>query len=88
MASRELIRMVSFLFRLAQILLLARVVISWLGMERNSLTQFIYNVTEPVMRPLRENLPLRAGMLDLTPFVLFFILRLLENLVVSLLLRA
>ena len=47
---------------------------------RNVAYEFLYTVTEPILRPLRHVVP-RMGMLDLTPMAAVFILFLLRSFV-------
>ncbi len=63
------------LFILAlEIALLGRVVVSWISPRYdNPISQFLYDITEPILRPIRSLLP-RTGMLDLSPFIAFIIL--------------
>lgn len=62
---------------LAYILLIAifiRIIFSWTGFDTtNPIYQIIFEVTEPVLGPLRSLLP-RMGMLDLSPMVASFML--------------
>lgn len=64
--------------------ILVRVVSSWFRL--NPFGRFIrwsYTITEPLLRPIRNVLP-TFGMIDLSPLVLYFGLRLLEALVLRL----
>ncbi len=63
------------LFILAlEIALLGRVIVSWISPRfDNPISQFLYDTTEPILRPIRSVLP-RTGMLDLSPFIAFLIL--------------
>lgn len=63
-----------------ELILLARVLMSWFpNVDRsNPLVQFVYDVTEPVLRPIREMLP-QTGMLDLSPLIVFLILQVLTQ---------
>ena len=67
---------------LAWLVLLARVVVSWLeffGVRRpivgpgRTAWDLLYNVTEPALRPLRKVIP-PAGMFDISVFVAFVII--------------
>ncbi len=56
-----------------------RVIFSWINFDpRNSIYQVVYEITEPLLGPIRRIMP-RMGMIDLAPmvaiFVLFIILR-------------
>lgn len=64
-------------------MLLARVVLSWVSPDpSNPLVRFLYRATEPVLRPVRERLPITMG-LDLSPMVLMLAIYFLQNFVVS-----
>lgn len=60
------------LLQLYSFVLLARVLMSWFpNLDRsNPIVQLIYDITEPVLRPVREMLPPVSG-LDLSPLVVF-----------------
>lgn len=58
---------------IAEILVIARVVISWLSADpRNRLVEFIVGSTEPMLYPIRKRIPLIAGSIDLSPIALLF----------------
>jgi YggT family protein len=51
------------------ILIIVRVVFSWVAPgSRNTITQISYNLTEPILAPVRRMIPPTAG-LDLSPLV-------------------
>jgi YggT family protein len=63
--------------------ILARVVLSWLPVDHEqSWVQFIVDVTEPAIGPIRRLLPPFGG-LDFSPLVALLLLQLLRNLVVG-----
>lgn len=66
------------LFNLA---LLARVLLSWFpDIDRtHPIIQFLYDITEPVLRPVRELLP-QTGMIDFSPLVVFLVIQVLLRL--------
>ena len=76
----------AFINVVAQALVLAifvRVIMSWVPMRLPfGLNELVWNVTEPVLAPIRRYLPIAGGM-DFSPFVAF----LLIQIVASLLLR-
>ena len=58
------------------IAIFARMLLSWMplsGGQLNPLVAFIYQVTEPILAPLRRIIP-RLGIFDLTPTIALFIL--------------
>jgi len=68
-------------------LLFARIIVSWLSVDPFSgPMQFLIQVTEPILEPLRR-LPLRIGMMDLSPLVAFFMLYVTNKVLVTILLR-
>ena len=72
---------------LAEILnfaLLARVLLSWLPSSAHSRPgQIIKDITEPFLRPLKAVIP-PVGMMDITPIVAFFIIRILQDFLIYL----
>jgi len=72
---------VDLCFRLAFLLILARVVLSWLPVNRwHPLVQLVNNITEPFLVPFRRMLPpWRTGGLDLSPFFLMLVLYLIQS---------
>jgi YggT family protein len=65
----------------------ARVILSWFspqGMPRGKIAQFINDVTDPFLRPLKSILP-RTGILDLSPYVALLLIELLRYLIKSVL---
>ncbi len=63
-------------------LLLIRIIMSWIYRDpgANRASGLIFNVTEPVLAPVRRVVP-AMGMLDLSPLVTFFLLQFLQILV-------
>lgn len=74
----QIIFLILWIFELA---LLARVVLSWFpNVDRsNPLIQLLFDVTEPILRPIREMLP-QNSMIDFSPLVVFLIIQLLMRL--------
>lgn len=66
--------------------LLARVFLSWLPIGDNVVVRFIYDMTEPVLRPFRGILP-PVGGLDFSPIVAFAVVRWLSGLILDLIWR-
>jgi YggT family protein len=64
------------------IVLIARVILSWFplqpGTAMASIGSIIYQLTEPVMGPVRRVIP-SVGMIDISPIVVFFGLRILQS---------
>ena len=64
------------------IILAARAVLSWFpvrwGTFLSSLNSLLFELTEPVLRPVRKVIP-PAGMLDVSFMVVFFVLIILQQ---------
>ena len=77
----------NFLFLLSSvlwILIIARVVISWVAPAGGGgLVAFIYQMTEPFLAPIRRVLPPTAG-IDWSPLVAMLLLGLLTRVIVGL----
>lgn len=69
-------------------LILARVLLSFFPSLRYSkITEFIYQLTEPILAPCRmllDKVGLNMGMVDFSPILAYMILRFLQMLVYSL----
>lgn len=65
--------------------ILGRVLLSWFPnvSPRNPLVVVIYQITEPILGPLRRVLP-RIGMIDLSPMVAIILLFIIARMVTSL----
>ena len=65
--------------------ILGRVIISWLPISsENPIVVMLYQVTEPILGPIRAILP-RMGMLDLSPIVAILLIGLIQRVLVSVL---
>jgi len=86
-----LMQAVDIFCRVLELLILARVILSWLPISRdNGLIQLLYALTEPILGPLRKLLaksPLGgSGMpLDFSAFLAFFAIQIGRGLLLSLL---
>ena len=76
---------VGILATVLTVAIFARVVLSWLpiGNSSHPVVAIIYQITEPILGPLRRIVP-RVGMLDLSPMAAIFILWAIQILVNSL----
>jgi len=81
-----LIQIINTVFRLYSYLILARIFLTWVPVDpHNSVVQFIYRVTEPILAPFRIILPLGDVGLDLSPIIVFFLLNLLQRALINIL---
>jgi YggT family protein len=76
------VRVLCQLLNLYFIVLFARIILSWFPLQPGtalaSIASIIYQVTEPVMGPVRRIIP-TVGMIDISPIVVFFGLRILQG---------
>ena len=72
-------------FRLIDFLILARIFISWVPININyKLKQFIYNLTEPLLKPFRNIIPITSFGVDFSPILAFICLEVLQNILLNL----
>lgn len=66
-------------------LILIRALISWVSPDPyNSIVQFLYKVTEPILEPIRRFLPLglRFG-IDISPIIAFLVIMFLKSFLIK-----
>ncbi len=69
--------------QLYQIVLLARVLLSWVRVDPyNPLVQVLYQITEPVLAPIRRVMPQGMG-LDFSPVIAMILVQLLVEVIVA-----
>lgn len=88
-ATGPFLRLLCFVLTIYWIILLARVIVSWIELAGvrppvagplRSAFELLFDVTEPVLRPIRRIVP-PAGMFDLSVIVAFVIILVLQNVV-------
>ena len=92
----ELLGFISFLLRLYVYVLIAAAVLSWLvafnvvNMHNEivrSIGNVLFQLTEPVLRPIRNILPNMGG-IDLSPVVVILIIIFIQNVIIPNIARA
>jgi len=80
-----LISIVNVLFDVLWWLFVARFLVSWLPNldQRHPIVVWLYRITDPVIRPFQGLLTF--GMIDFSPVIVFFLLRIVQRLVIGLL---
>jgi YggT family protein len=69
----------SLLLRILWLGILVRVILSWFPVDpSNPIIRIIWEITEPVLGPLRRVIP-RIGMFDLSPLAAFLLISFLQN---------
>ena len=68
-----------YLFEALNLILIIRIVLSWIPHNRyHPIINFIYQVTEPLLKPFRNMINPIQG-IDISPIIVFILLRLLRN---------
>ena len=81
LALAKIVELASGLLTIYKYILLASVIISWVNADPyNPIVNFIYRVTEPVLRRVRRYMP-NTGMIDLSPLVVFALIYLVQIIV-------
>jgi YggT family protein len=80
-------RLVGFAADVLYVLILARIVVSWLNLNPwNPLVRWLRRIVDPILRPFRRILPSFAG-IDFSPLlailVIFFVAHLIQSLIAS-----
>lgn len=75
--------LISIVMQLFFLLILARVLMSWVRVDPyHPVAQFIYQTTEPFLKPVRDLLPPMGGF-DLSPIVLLILVQVVGNILIS-----
>jgi YggT family protein len=79
----SVIGLIRLVFELYALILLARVLVSWLQVDPyNPLVRLLYQLTEPLLEPIRRILP-QSGGLDFSPMVALIVVLVAEQLAIS-----
>ncbi len=76
-------------FRVVEILILLRIILSWIPFKREyAIVRFVFSVTEPILAPIR-NLIARSSvgknmMFDFSPILAYIILGILQRIILML----
>lgn len=78
----EIVNIIIVLINVYQIILILRVLLSWLRIDpySNPFAQLLLTLTEPLLAPIRAVLP-PVGMMDLSPLVLLVLLSVLQQII-------
>jgi len=76
------VALIDLIARLYQIVLLARVLLSWVQVDPyHPAVQFLYQITEPVLRPIRQIVPPTAMGLDFSPLIAMVLVEVLASII-------
>jgi YggT family protein len=81
-----IITIVSLAFQIYEFLILIRVLLSWVRINPyHPVIRILYQITDPVLDPLRRVIPPIGGAIDISPVVALIILEIVHRIVVSIL---
>jgi YggT family protein len=77
------VQFIGWLLDLYSYVIIAAALITWVSPDpRNPIVQFLFKVTEPVLRPVRNLLPpWRTGGLDLSPLIVIIAIQFIERVI-------
>jgi YggT family protein len=83
-----LISLIDWAANLFSIILLIRVLLSWVDPDPyNSVVQFIYRITNPLLNTIRRYIPMRVAMMDFSPIIAFLLIEVVRRILISALIR-
>ena len=82
-----IVRTIDKVFDIIELLILARIIISYIpNLKGSQITEVIYQLTEPILHPVREllyKIGLNKGMIDFAPIGAFLLLAVIRSLLFS-----
>jgi YggT family protein len=61
-----------------------RVVLSWIDHDPyNQFIKLLYSITDTILEPIRDLIPLQASVIDFTPMVAFVLIGFIKNILLS-----
>lgn len=80
MDALSILKIIKGIFAILDLFVWARVILSWVPHNQyNEITRTVYNVTEPLLRPLRDLIPASSMGIDISPFILLLALNMAES---------
>lgn len=81
-------RIVDLAINLYIFIVIARALVSWVNPDPyNPIVRFLHNATDPVLYRIRRVLPFQMGAFDFTPIILLLALSVIQQVLVSFLVR-
>ena len=74
------LKVVKGIFAILDLFVWARVILSWIPHNAYiEITRTVFTVTEPLLKPLRELIPVSSMGIDISPFILLLALNMAES---------
>lgn len=81
-----MVQLITTIFKIYEVAVIVRVLLSWIQVESNHpIIRFVYNITEPLMAPIRNILPTTRIGIDFSPLIVLFLLELIQKALINLL---
>ena len=78
-----MIFLINISFEILAMLIIIRVLLSWFPHNQyHPLVQILLKITEPILLPIRSLIPAVGGM-DLSPIIIIFIIKVMQNFIIS-----
>jgi len=78
-----MIFLINISFEILAMLIIIRVLLSWFPHNQyHPLFQILLKITEPILLPIRSLIPAVGGM-DLSPIIIIFIIKVMQNFIIS-----
>ena len=78
-----LYKLIDILFTLLELAILARVLLSWFRVDPyHPAVAFLYQITEPILKPLRNVIP-PLGMMDISPIVALILIGIIRAIILG-----
>ena len=82
-----MIYFINIFFEFLKIILIIRIVLSWISHNRNHpIINIIYQITDPILLPFRNMISPMGG-IDFSPIIVFFLISYVHGLLIKLLLN-
>ena len=80
MDTLSILKIIKGIFAILDLFVWARVILIWVPHNQyNEITRTVYNVTEPLLKPLRDLIPASSMGIDISPFILLLALNMAES---------
>lgn len=81
MSKLFVINFVNLLTNIFMVLIFVRVILSWIPNGIPRIRRFVFEITEPLLAPIRKAIPPIGGALDLSPIIAYLLMYLIQVLV-------
>jgi len=77
-------QLIDLIFQILYMCLIARVVLSWIDHNpNNEIIQWVYKITDPIIRPIQRILPPMSIGIDISPIIAIIALGFVKRLIIG-----